>query len=36
LATELIVDGDIRCVDAGLLSADRFLETGGPAEATGL
>jgi sarcosine oxidase subunit beta len=35
LATELIVDGDIRSVDSGLLSAARFLGRGQPAEATG-
>jgi sarcosine oxidase subunit beta len=35
LATELIVDGDIRSVDSGLLSADRFRGNRGPAEATG-
>jgi sarcosine oxidase subunit beta len=35
LATELIVDGDIRSVDPALLSADRFRGNGGPAEATG-
>jgi sarcosine oxidase subunit beta len=35
LASELIVDGDIRSVDSGLLSADRFLVSGGPAEPTG-
>jgi sarcosine oxidase subunit beta len=35
LATELIVDGAIRSVDSGLLSADRFLGNRGPAEATG-
>lgn len=35
LAAELIIDGDIRSVDSRLLSADRFLDSGGPAEATG-
>jgi sarcosine oxidase subunit beta len=35
LATELIVDGDIRSVDSGPLSADRFLGRRQPAEATG-
>jgi sarcosine oxidase subunit beta len=35
LATELIVDGAIRSVDSGMLSADRFRANGGPAEATG-
>jgi glycine/D-amino acid oxidase-like deaminating enzyme len=35
LATELIVDGDIRSVDSGLLAADRFLGNAGAAGATG-
>jgi sarcosine oxidase subunit beta len=35
LATELIVDGDIRSVDSALLSAGRFRGNKGPAEATG-
>jgi glycine/D-amino acid oxidase-like deaminating enzyme len=35
LATELIVDGDVRSVDSALLSADRFRANVGPAEATG-
>jgi sarcosine oxidase subunit beta len=35
LATELIVDGDIRSVDSGRLSADRFLGNGGPVEPSG-
>jgi sarcosine oxidase, subunit beta len=35
LATELIVDRDIRSVDSALLSADRFRGNSGPAEMTG-
>jgi sarcosine oxidase, subunit beta len=35
LAAELIVDGDTRSVDSGLLSADRFFGDEGAAEATG-
>jgi len=35
LATELIVDGDIRSVDSRLISADRFIGKGEAAEATG-